>query len=253
MEIDRYDDGVPSWVDLGTSDLDNAAAFYTGLFGWDIVDAGPDAGGYRICHLRGKPVAGLGPQMNPGPPMWTTYIKVSDADAITEKVGAAGGKVLMPPMDVFDMGRMAVFMDPTGAAISIWQPINFQGAAIINETGTFAWNELLTTDVEAAKAFYSTVFGWQPHTHEGGGMTYTEWQIGDRPVAGMMEKPPDLPAQVPSHWNVYFLVDDCDAAVEKTKDLGGNVMRPPMDIEPGRFAVVADPTGAVFCVMKLKG
>jgi len=252
MEIDTYEDGVPNWVDLGTSDIDKAAACYTALFGWDVVDAGPDAGGYRIAHLRGKPVAGLGPQMNPGPPMWTTYIKVSDADAITEKVGALGGKVLMPPMDVFDMGRMAVFMDPTGAAFSIWQPIKFPGSAIVNETGTFAWNELITTDVDAAKAFYSALFGWQPETHQMGPMSYTEWKIGGRSVGGMMAKMPDMPAQMPSLWTVYFLVNDCDAAAAKVKELGGNVMREPMDIEPGRFAVLADPTGAVFCVMKLK-
>jgi predicted enzyme related to lactoylglutathione lyase len=153
---------------------------------------------------------------------------------------------------VFDMGRMAVFMDPTGAAFSIWQPIKFPGSAIVNETGTFAWNELITTDVDAAKAFYSALFGWQPETHEAGPMSYTEWKLGGRSVGGMMQKPADMPAQMPSLWTVYFLVDDCDAAAAKVKELGGNVMREPMDIEPGRFAVLADPTGAAFCVMKLK-
>lgn len=124
MEMTSYEPGTPSWVDLGTPDQDAATAFYEGLFGWDVPEGPPEAGGYRMCMLRGTPVAGMGPQMNPDmPPWWTTYVSVADADATTAAVTANGGHVLMPPMDVLDVGRMAIFMDPAGAMFSVWQPL----------------------------------------------------------------------------------------------------------------------------------
>jgi uncharacterized protein len=253
MEVERYEHGVPSWVDLGTPDIGKAIEFYSGLFGWEIEQGGPETGGYSIAMLRGKPVAGLGPQMNPGPPYWTTYIQVSSTDETLEKAKAAGGKVLMEPMDVMDAGRMAVISDPIGAVISVWQTIQFPGAAIVNEPNTYSWSELVTTDTEASKEFYGAVFGWGSETHgEGGPMAYTEWKIGGRSVGGMMEKPPMMPAHVPPHWGVYFSVDGTEAAMDKVKELGGQVVMGPMDVEPGKFAVVSDPQGAVFNIITLK-
>lgn len=251
METDGFDNGVPSWVDLGTPDIDAAATFYSALFGWSVEEAGgPETGGYRMCTLRGRPVAGLGPQMNPGPPVWATYVTVEDADASAEAVTGAGGQVLMDPMDVLDVGRMAVFADPAGAAFSVWQAKAHHGAGIVNEPGSLSWNELMTTDVEGAKAFYQSVFGWGATTHEGE-MNYTEFSLGDRQIGGMIEKPSMVPAEVPPHWSVYFAVEDADAAVAKVKELGGSVMMPPRDIEPGRFAVVSDPAGATFTVIAM--
>jgi len=253
MEIERYEHGVPSWVDLGTPDIPKAIEFYSGLFGWEIEQGPPETGGYSIAQLRGKPVAGLGPQMNPGPPYWTTYVQVASTDETVEKAKGAGGKVYMEPMDVMDAGRMAVIADPIGAVISVWQTIQFPGAAIVNEPNTYSWSELVTTDIEASKQFYSAVFGWGSETHgEGGPMAYTEWKIGDRSVAGMMKKPPMMPAEVPPHWGVYFSVDGTEAAMDKVKELGGQVLMGPMDVEPGKIAVVSDPQGAVFNVITLK-
>jgi predicted enzyme related to lactoylglutathione lyase len=122
----------------------------------------------------------------------------------------------------------------------------------VNEPGTWSWSELLTTDIDASKAFYAAVFGWGAETQGEGPTAYTEWQVGGRSVAGMMAKPPMLPAEVPPFWAVYFAVSDTDAAVQRVAELGGSQIMPPMDIEPGRFAVVADPTGAVFDVIALK-
>jgi predicted enzyme related to lactoylglutathione lyase len=252
MEVTKYEPGVPSWVDLGTPDIDKAKAFYSGLFGWEITDTGPDGGGYHIANLRGKPVAGLGPQMNPGPPVWTTYVNVENADAAAEKVTANGGQIFMAPMDVMDAGRMGVFADQLGAVFSVWQPNQHPGAAIVNEPGTLGWNELITTDVEGSKAFYAAVFGWGAETSGEGPSAYTEWKLGGRSIGGMMLKPAEMPAEVPPHWGVYFLVADADAAVATVGELGGSTAMGPMDIEPGRFAVVVDPTGAVFNVMALK-
>ena len=253
METDSYQHGVPSWVDVSSPDVPASIAFYSGLFGWDVQQGPPEAGGYSIALLNGRSVAGIGPQMNPGaPPAWMTYVNVDSADDVAEKVKAAGGQVFMPPMDVMEAGRMAVFADPAGAVFGIWQPGEHKGAQLVNEPNTYCWSELVTTDVEEAKGFYKSVFGWGAETHgEAGPGGYTEWQLGGGSIGGMMAKPPMTPAEVPSHWMVYFAVDDTDAMLEKAKGLGATVVMGPMDIEPGRFAILNDPTGAVFSILKL--
>jgi predicted enzyme related to lactoylglutathione lyase len=251
-EMTKYESGTPSWVDIGTSDIPGAIRFYGELFGWEAEDQGADAGGYHMLSLDGKHVAGLGPQMNPGPPYWTSYVSVADVDAVCERIGAAGGTVIVPPMDVFDSGRMAVAMDPAGAAFAMWQPNQHIGAQLVNEPGSLCWNELMTTDVEGSKTFYGTVFGWGARTSESP-MEYTEFLNGERSIAGMMAKPPTVPAEVPSNWLVYFTVSDCDAAVKQAEASGGSVSMPPMDIPIGRFAVLQDPQGATFAVIALTG
>jgi hypothetical protein len=249
MEMTSYEPGVPSWVDVGTSDLDKAAAFYSDFFGWDCPEGPAEAGGYRVCHIGGKPVAGIGPQMSPGRPVWSCYVNVESADDTAAKVTANGGQVFVPPMDVMTAGRMAVFADPVGAAFGVWQPGDHKGAALVNEPGTFSWSELVTTDIPASKAFYAAVFGWGAETHGEGPGAYTEWQVNGRSIGGMMQKPPQMPADVPPFWAVYFAVTNTDDALARVTELGGAPITPPMDIEPGRFAVVADPTGAVFNVI----
>jgi len=255
MEMKSYENGTPSWVDLGTADPAKAAEFYGGLFGWDVEDGPPEAGGYRMATLKGKPVAGLGPQQNPGTPYWSTYVSVDDAASVTASVTELGGRVLVAPMDVMGFGHMAVLADPQGAVFSIWQPGTHKGAGLVNEPGAFSWCELITTDVDAATGFYSTVFGWEAETHGEPGSPggYTEFKVSGRSVAGMMAKPPNLPAEVPPFWAVYFSVADTDAAVALVTELGGSLMMGPADIEPGRFAVVADPAGAVFNVIAVQG
>lgn len=256
MEFERYDDGVPSWVDLGSPDLEAAKAFYGGLFGWDTPAGPPEAGGYTVCELGGKTVAGLGPKMMPdAPTVWTTYVNVDDADATAGKVTANGGSVLFGPTDVLEAGRMAIFADPHGAVLGLWQPGNHLGAQLANEPGTLCWNELITTDLEGSKAFYGAVFGWEAEDQgpPGGPPAYTEWKLGGRSIGGMMLKHGDMPADMPPSWGVYFAVDDADAAAARVQQLGGALLMGPTDIEPGRFAVVADPQGAVFNLIRLKG
>ncbi len=251
MEMTKYEHGIPSWVDVGVPDLDQAAAFYSGLFGWECPPGPEEAGGYRVCTLKGQPVAGLGPQQNPGPPVWASYVNVDDTEAIVAEVTEAGGQVIVPPMDVMGLGIMAYFSDPAGAVFGVWQALTFPGAGIVNEPGAFSWTELLTNDVDGAKEFYGKVFGWGAETHGEGPGAYTEWQVSGRSIGGMMLKPPMIPAEVPPFWSVYFTVNDTDATIEQVKALGGQLMTGPMDIEPGRFAVVADPAGAAFCVITL--
>jgi predicted enzyme related to lactoylglutathione lyase len=253
MEIDKHDHGVPSWVDLSTGDVDAASTFYGSLFGWDVQDLGEEAGGYRMASLRGRPVAGLTPNPEPGgPSYWTTYVTVDDADAVAAAVGDNGGNVLAAPFDVLEAGRMGVFADPTGAVFAVWQPGQHIGAGIVNEPNTYSWSELATSDVDGAKTFYGAVLGWGEETHGEGPGAYTEWKLGDRSIGGMMPRPPMIPAEVPDHWAAYFSVEDCAATMVRITELGGTVMTGPMDVEPGTMAVVADPTGAPFQVIQLR-
>ncbi|MEO8695753.1 MAG: VOC family protein [Acidimicrobiales bacterium] len=258
MEMQSYEHGAPSWVDVGCRDTAAGAAFYSALFGWDLQEGPPEVRGYAIAHLRDKAVAGLGPVPDPSvPPSWLTYINVHSADDVAEKVTASGGHTFMTPMDVLDVGRMAVFADPVGAVFGVWEARGHIGAQLINEPNTFCWSELLTSDVEASKAFYGAVFGWGSVTHAHSpevpdAMAYNEWQLGGASIGGLMLKPPFLAAEVPSHWVVYFAVVDADETVARAKALGATVTVPPTEIEPGRFAVLADLDGASFAVIALK-
>jgi uncharacterized protein len=250
-----YEPGTPSWVDLGTPDMEASIDFYAALFGWDVPkpENAEQTGGYRRAMKNGKPVAGMMPLMQEGqPPAWTTYVSVADADATAAAVREAGGNVMAEPMDVMDLGRMAIFADPTGAVFGIWQPGSFIGAGLVNEHGAFSWNELGTRDTAAAKAFYGAVFGWDAADNDMGEMgTYTEWKRGEGSAGGMMDVSGRLPDEVPAHWLTYFAVDDADAATETVKAKGGSVSFGPIDIPVGRFAIVQDPHGAAFAVIKL--
>lgn len=251
-EFTKYEPGTPSWVDIGVPDVEAAVAFYSKLFGWTVADADPAGGGYRMAQLREKFVAGIGPAQDPGPPRWTTYVTVADADATAAAVKGAGGSVLLEPMDVMDAGRMAVFADPTGAPFSVWQPGAHIGSQLANEPGSFTWTELNTRDPETAAAFYGAVFGWKAETTTEP-MPYTQFMLGDKSVAGMMDVTGRVPDEVPAQWLVYFAVPDTDAALASTTAGGGTAMVGPVDIpDMGRFAVLTDPQGAVFAVIAMQ-
>jgi uncharacterized protein len=251
-EFTSYAPGVPSWVDHAAKDLAASNSFYGSLFGWDPEDQGEEMGHYTLLRKGGKTVAGNMGTMGEGQPSaWVTYVSVVDADATVALAQKAGAMVFVEPMDVSDIGRMAVFADPTGAAIGVWQAKSFIGAELANEPGAFAWNELNTRDLPAAKAFYTEVFGWAPNDLDMGDMQYTEWKVGENSVAGMMAMPDMVPAEVPAHWLVYFGTDDTDNTVAQASALGATILVPPTDIPPGRFAVIMDPDGAAFAVIKL--
>jgi len=257
----EYPPGTPCWVDVSSPDMEASKAFYGGLFGWE-AHASPDpaAGGYTFftlgpaspAEIPSRVVAALMPAMGEGQPAaWNTYISVADADAAAKLAAEAGGQALMPPMDVMDQGRLAMFADDQGSVIGAWQPLAFKGAALVNDPGCFAWNELACRDIDKAKRFYGQVFGWGADTSQMGPMIYTEWKLGDRSIGGMAQMDENWPAEVPPHWMVYFSVDDCDAAAARVAELGGKVSIPPTDIQPGRFSVVNDPHGAVFTLFKM--
>lgn len=245
-EMTEYAPGTPSWVDLGSPDIEASKAFYRALFGWEAVDQGADAGGYHIFTLRDRPVAGLGPAMNPGPPYWSTYVAVADTDAVAAAVRDAGGVAFVEPMDVLDAGRMAVFADPTGVPFSIWQAGNHVGSGLVNEVGALCWNELNSRDPQAASAFYGSVFGWDTKADDAMA-DYSMFLRDGSPVAGMIDMRGRVPDEIPAHWLAYFGVADLDAAVATAGSAGGTVFVPPTEIPGmGRFAVIGDPQGAFF-------
>ena len=249
---ESYAQGTPNWVDLQTTDQAAAKAFYGGVFGWTYDDQPMDAGAvYSIAKIGDGQVAAIAPQSPElkaagAPAMWNTYLAVDSVDDATAKVGPAGGTVAMEPFDVMDAGRMSFVMDPSGAAVALWQANQHIGATLVNEPGTVSWNELIT-DNPAAVTFYEQVLGVTTTTVDMGGNKYTMFQVGGREVGGTT--PPPM-AGTPNHWLVYFSVADADATVAKIKQLGGSVMVPPFDTPIGKMAVVADPQGAVFSLFQ---
>jgi predicted enzyme related to lactoylglutathione lyase len=255
-QMTTYQPGTPSWVDLGSPDLDASVEFYGALFDWDVPESenAEQTGGYRQAMRSDKPVGGMMPLMQEGqPPAWTTYISVDDADAIAAAVKDAGGTVMAEPMEVLDLGTMAIFADPTGAVFGIWQPGTFAGAGLVNEPGAIAWNELNTRDLAGAKEFYGAVFGWTFDDQDmGDAGTYTTIVLGERPVGGILDMAArGVPEEIPAHWQVYFGVEDTDATIEAAKQAGGGVMLEPVDIPAGRFSILTDPHGASFAVIAL--
>lgn len=248
----EYANGEPSWQDQTSPDAASSAEFYTALFGWDITGGDPEFGGYREARLDGKRVAAVSPQMQPGPAYWSVYLNVDDAAASAEKATAAGGQLMVAPMQIGDFGTMAFLVDPTGAMIGTWQPGSHTGAEVRNQPGSVCWYELVTSDTDAAARFYSEVFGWEARSHgpSGGPGGYTEFRLGDKVFGGMMSRPENMPAEAPNHWAVYLAVEDCDASAARVTELGGQVLVGPMDVPPGRFAVCMDPAGASFNLLK---
>jgi uncharacterized protein len=243
--------GTPCWIDIGVADMPKAKAFYRGLFGWEIVDGPPEAGGYSMCTIDGKQVAGIGPKMGPAdmPTFWTTYIATDNATDTAAKIKAAGGQVMMEPFDVMDVGRMFIATDPGGAIFGVWQAKAHTGVQLANEPGSLTWSENMSRSYEANKAFYAAVFGYQFGDISAEGFKYSTLDLDGRPVGGIGEISADQPASTPAYWGTYFAVTDTDAAVDRAVELGGSVIGPAWDSPYGRMAVVSDDQGAIFALM----
>lgn len=250
---DGYKEGVPSWADLGTPDVDGAKQFYSALFGWDFREEETDSTPYSMALQKQLAAAGIGPLQDENiPTVWTTYFAVEDADATAEKITAAGGTILMPPFDVMDTGRMAMAADPTGAVFGIWEANKHYGAQIVNEHGSINWNELMTDDLDAAFTFYKEALGHEIETADmGGGFMYSTLNVDGRGISGAMAIP-EGESQMPNHWSVYFAVDSAQEAIEAVEANGGTVVWGPRETEGvGTFVGATDPYGAHFNLIQL--
>lgn len=239
--------GAPCWIDLFSSDTDKARQFYGELFGWTAEDTGPEYGGYINFSKDGALVAGC--MHNDGtagtPDGWNTYLAVADAKETVESASDHGATVYMQPMQVMDLGSMAMVADPGGAAIGIWQPGLHKGFGVIAEAGAPGWFELHTRNYDTVLPFYRDVFGWETRTmSDTPDFRYTTLGEGDDSLAGVMDATAFLPEGAPAYWAVYIAVDDTDAAVVKTTELGGSVVAPAENTPYGRISTITDPTGA---------
>jgi uncharacterized protein len=290
---DGYIPGVPCWVEASEPDPEAALDFYGGLFGWEFEDAMPlrSEGRYFIAggetrgssnfDLSGGDVAALRSIPEAAPPMavWNTYFWVDSADEAASKVRDAGGGIATEPFDFVDACRMAVCTDPEGAAFGVWEAREHKGARLVNDPGALVFNGLNTRDVQGARSFYGSVFGWQTGAIGGGAEGWTLPGYGDwlerehhpglrnqMAEAGAPEGFEDVVASIipiaddqpdtPAHWSVTFAVDDADAAAKKATELGGKVIVPPFDgpwstsTYTIRVTVLADPQGATFAASK---
>jgi predicted enzyme related to lactoylglutathione lyase len=258
-ERTEYAPGEFCWVDLATTDVDGALSFYGKLLGVEAQPAPGDpeeTGGYGFLMKDGKMVAGIGPvQSEEGHSAWSSYVKVEDADATAEKVKAAGGSVFFGPADLpNDSGRVAMLRDAEGAFIGVVQQKRHPGAQLVNEPGAWRWSNLLTRELEEAKRFYGEVFAWSAVHNEGAPPGIEMWQVeGQRwpeGLGGVMAITGDLPAEMPPHWQVYFEVENADAAIELATSKGAKLGFGPIDVPAGRLATLVDPQGAVVSIIE---
>jgi predicted enzyme related to lactoylglutathione lyase len=264
-ERDRYEFGVPCWVDTAQPDVDAAMDFYAELFGWEFAGPGEmpgdPPGRYYVARVRGRDVAGVSsmPAGGDAPVAWTTHVSVDSVERAAERVAAAGGTVIAPPFEVPPAGRMAVVSDPAGAVFGAWEPGDRHGAQVVNEPSAWSMSRLQTPDPGGAKAFYGDVFGWQTEAFEMGDQQAELWRLPGY-VGGEPEQPVarDVVAVMaasnggaPAQWNVDFWIADADRAVATAERLGGEALMGPIDLPGFRMAALRDPQGAVFSVSQL--
>jgi uncharacterized protein len=240
--------GAPIWIDLMTSDIDGAIAFYAETLGWKAEAPDETFGGYVSFLNDGTPVAGCMAK-NEGdaiPDRWTTYLRSDDARASVEAATARRSTVVVPVMDVGDLGTMAVVRDPGGAPIGVWEPKQHRGF-MRTGSGAPGWFDLQTRDHAATVAFYVDIFHWTTNVlSDTDDFRYTTLKIGDTEYAGIHDASKFLPAHEQPQWTVVIAVDSTDETAAKVVQLGGGTVRPPGDSPYGRLATVSDPTGAVF-------
>ena len=238
--------GTFCWNELATRDTEAASAFYCELLGWTAENTDCGGAAYTLFNKDGKPVGGMmtmddnWPEDTPS--YWGSYIAVDDVDATAAKVESCGGKVCCGPSDAGEGGRFAVIADPAGAAFSIYKGGDGMNAV---GTGTFCWNELYTSDMEAASSFYTGLFGWTAEASCTSEEPYTVFKNGEAWAGGMM----NMHWEGTPSWMGYISVEDVDTTTSKALEMGCHVCAGPMDIPGiGRFSVFTDPLGATVAL-----
>jgi len=239
------------WINMLTPQPAQARAFFSKLLGWTYVEI-PGLG-HRV-QVAGRDIGGLfdlhSPNTPPGtPPLIGVMIMVENADATSVKVIALGGRA-KPAFDIMDHGRMAVCFDPNGAEFDIWEPKKMLGTdADSTQHGVPSWFETMTTDVDRAAPFYSSLFGWTSEVGPMPGGTYTHFKHGAAPVAGMMQITPQM-GKVSPHWLTYFTVKDTDEVAREAVNLGGELSMTMKDVPGVRFCGITSPQGVPFRVVQ---
>ncbi|MEC4015824.1 VOC family protein [Streptomyces sp. H27-D2] len=248
----RRTPGTPCWVSLMVHGLSATQDFYHALFGWEFQPGPEHLGPYVRALLDGREVAGIG-ELAPDRHLsvaWTTYLATDDADASAERIRSCGGTVGVGPLDADNAGRMALASDPQGALFGVWQACGHGGTKVFGEPGSPVWNELVARETSMVGKFYEAVFGYESETVVSADSDHLTLRLDGRPVAAIHGVGRALPRDRGAHWMTYFEVADTDAAARRVVELGGQVLRAPRDEATGRQAVVADPEGAVFSVVR---
>jgi uncharacterized protein len=241
--------GTPCWIDLMVPDVDAALTFYGAVTNWRFTEGDPEFGNYRMCQADGRDAAGIGPvQSADQPSFWTVYFASDDLDGTAKLIADNGGSLLVPPMDVGDICRIAIAADDQGAVFGVFQARNHQGSQVTMEPGALVWESGMFADVPKARQFYGTVFGHGFAAIEGMDQdTYGAFTVGGESVGGiggMM----GAPAGTPCNWGAVVAVPDVDGSVSAAQQGGGSVIMPAQDTPFGRMATIADPFGAVLTV-----
>ena len=241
--------GTPNWVDIGVPDIDRAREFYTAVFGWEYLEGPPETGNYNLATKNGKNVAGVmqNPDESATEFWWGMYFSTDDSEGTVKRITDAGGQILYPTGDVMDLGRMTICKDPQGAQFGLWEGRAHIGAQLVNEPGGFTWNELVVPSTGPSAAFYGSIFDREVVPMGMEDFDYSTINVEGRPVAGIYGNPQGGPPR----WVNYFAVEDTDAAASTIQAQGGTVLVTPTDSPYGRFAVVSDPFGAEFAIMKV--
>lgn len=249
-----WPDGTPCWADCQLDDVGKGREFYTELFGWEWEEGPPDQGGYVLATKEGRAVAGAGPKppgMETMPSVWTSYLAADDVDKTTSAVTEHGGSVLAEPMEAMDAGRMAIVADPQGAVVGLWQARAHIGMGLQGDPGTVVWQELHTRDGDAARRFYTDLFGYTYEDIDAGeGVSYGTFSRPglEQPAGGIMQDP-FLPPDVPGYWMTWFETSDADGSADTARRHGSTILMGPQDSPYGRMVVVQGPQGEVFGLM----
>jgi uncharacterized protein len=251
-----YEPGTFCWIELSTTDRDDAKRFYGELFAWGFEESEVPGGGvYTMARIDGDAVAGITAQPEQQrsagvPPNWFSYVAAESADDAAARATELGGVAHAGPFDVGAAGRMAVLGDPTGAMLGAWEAGDAIGAGRVNEPGCLTWNELATSDGPKALSFYEGLFGWSGEVLQmGSGPAYTVVRVGERANGGIRAlSPEEEQAGAAPYWFPYLAVESLDDAITRCGELGGAKVFGPIDFPAGRIAGLRDAQGAMFAI-----
>lgn len=234
---EKFADGQPCWIDIAAPDSARRlalTAFLTTLFGWEFEVGGPDSGNYSTAHSHSQPVAGV-MEMSGVPSYWTTYLHTADIKKSISAFTSHGGALLNGPMQVFEMGHMAVCTDAVGAVVGLWQPIQFEGFGSYDEHNSPTWFDQQSEDPGLAATFYRDVFG----------LTVIPTPNADNAMLGSAEQQwfstSPQPSALPPSWNPVIQVDALSRVEKDLSRLGGEILMNDVAVPGGKILVFSDP------------